>query len=64
MGLSGADPSIEGQLQQRVLHDFGERRVDPVLTAGEVGHPLAVRDGLDQRRDQQCRLVAKDVSAE
>ena len=52
------------QLEQGVFHDLAERRVDPVLAPGHLGHAQAGRGGLYQRLDQQRGLVAQDVSAE
>ena len=64
MRLTGQHTLIKGQLQEGVLHDLTQRRVDPILTPGEVRHSLAMCNRLNQRCDEKGSFVAKDVSTE
>ena len=51
-------------MQQRVLDDLGQRRVDPVLALGDLAGGLAERHRLDERLDHGGRFGADDVGAE
>jgi len=53
MHLTGPHVSVNGELQEGILHDLTQRRMDPILTPGEIRDSLAMCNRLDQWCDEE-----------